>query len=84
MQREAPAEGAFDVWPEHWLALHIFADLLTQWQVGYAGPVGLRYEVLPIVFDLRRVPRGKHQHVFTALRMMEQEALAYWREQRRH
>ena len=40
-------EDTVHVWPENWLAVEVFASLLTQWRVGMAGMVGLDYGVLP-------------------------------------
>lgn len=72
----------FAVWPENWRALNLFGDLMTQWNVGMSGPVGLRYEVLPVVFRLRQVPRSEQSDALDGLQVMESEALRYWRETR--
>lgn len=71
-----------DVWPENWGALNLFGDLMTQWNVGMNGPVGLRYEVLPTVFRLRGIPASEREEAFDGLRVMESEALRYWRDRR--
>ena len=57
----------------------MFAALGTQWNVGPAGAVGLRYEVLPAIWGLCGVPRADRPDVFAALRIMEREALATFR-----
>ena len=36
-----------EVWPDNWLPVQAFIWLDTQWNVGYGGPIGLRYEVFP-------------------------------------
>jgi hypothetical protein len=71
-----------DVWPEHWQAVHVFAAMGTQWNVGMAGPIGLRYEALPLVMKMRRVPREDRPQVFDCLRVMEGEALRVFAERR--
>lgn len=80
---EAPPDDACPVWPENWAAALAFAAMVTQWNVGMNGPVGLRYEVLPLVLRLRGVPRAQWAEVFDGLRIMEAEALAIFAERRR-
>jgi hypothetical protein len=59
-----------------------FADLMTQWNMGQAGPVGIRYESIPVVLRLRAVPRGQWSEIFEGLRVMESEALRVFAEKR--
>jgi len=47
----------------------------TQWTVGASTAVGLRYEALPVVFDLLGVA-GDRGELFAGLRVMEGEVLA--------
>lgn len=54
----------------------------TQWNVGMAGPIGMRYEALPVVLDMTEVARDEWPQVFECLRIMESEALAYFAERR--
>ena len=75
-------DESFDVWPENWDTAMIFASMLTQWSVGPGGPVGLRYEALPIVLRLRGIPRAEWSELFEGIRVMESEALKYFAEQR--
>jgi hypothetical protein len=56
--------------------------MTTQWNVGMRGPVGLRYEVLETVMRLICVPKGERLSVFEAIRIMENEALRLFSEQR--
>ena len=70
------------VWPEHWDAVLAFMALGTQWNVGMAGPIGLRYEVIPIVLRMQGVRRQDWPHVFECIRVMEGEALRFFAERR--
>jgi hypothetical protein len=81
--RTGPApRDVCEVWPENWRALNIFGDMMTQWTVGMGGPVGLRYEALQAVLDLRSVPQDEREETFSGVQVMESEALRYWREHR--
>jgi hypothetical protein len=35
------------VWPDNWQTCMVFRWLMSQWNYGPGGPVGLRYEVFP-------------------------------------
>lgn len=83
LEREAePADAHYDVWPENWPAVQVFAGLMTQWNVSMAGPTGLRYEAIPVVLRMRGVPRGEWSEVFYGLQVMEAEALKHFAEKR--
>ena len=56
----------------------------TQWRVGPAGAVGLDYSVLPRMEHEAGVPKNLRSDVFHDLRVMEDEALTYFAEQRPH
>jgi hypothetical protein len=71
----ATADQPLGLWPENLPAVALFASLDTQWRVGFAGPIGLDYSVLPIVFRLRALPRKDWPGMFDDLRAMETEAL---------
>lgn len=64
-----------EVWPDNMESIRVFSDLATQWQMGYSGPIGLRYESLPVVLQMRGIPVEQHEHLFTDLRVLEDEAL---------
>jgi hypothetical protein len=64
-----------DVWPDCWTSVSLFVDLLTQWRVGPAGHLGIDYTAIPVVMDLRDIPREERSAVFDDLRVMECEAL---------
>lgn len=60
----------------------MFFALGTQWNVGQMAVIGLRYESIPVVLRLQRVPRDDWQDVFDAIRTMEQEALKHLNKKR--
>lgn len=57
------------------LPVALFIDLMTQWRMGMAGPVGLDYTAIPAVMDLRDIPREERSELFDDLRVMESAAL---------
>lgn len=67
------------IWPENMTTVEVMAAMGTQWQTGFNGPTGLRYEALPVVLRLLGVPRDEHRDVFHGLRVMERAALAEMR-----
>jgi hypothetical protein len=75
-------EEEFHIWPENWSAVGAFASMLTQWNVGMAGPVGLRYESLPVVLRMIDVAEDEWRVIFSAIRVMEGEALRIFAERR--
>ncbi|MEY2654570.1 MAG: hypothetical protein RLZZ524_1598 [Pseudomonadota bacterium] len=77
-----PEDAAFDVWPENWRAVQVFASLGTQWTVGMAGSTGLRYEALPFVFEMQGVDRAQWPELFDQIRVCEVEALKLFAERR--
>lgn len=79
---EPPPPDVFEVWFDNWSTVVAFHAMNTQWQVGFGGPVGLRYEALPVVLELQGIPRSEWRDVFDGVRVMESEALAVFRERR--
>lgn len=63
------------IWPENEAAVRLFSVMDKQWNVGMGGPVGLRYEVMPMLFRLLGIKRDEQLDVFDAVRIMEREAL---------
>ena len=63
------------LWPENLVPVAVFASLSTQWRIGFAGPVGLDYGVLPVVFRLHNQPRADWPALFEDLRTLEAAAL---------
>jgi Phage related hypothetical protein (DUF1799) len=73
--------ATLDVWPENWIALCIFADLRTQWTLTPNGQLfGLRYEVLPMMYRLQKVPQKDQLDVLHALRVLESHTVELQRE----
>ncbi|MCU0842962.1 MAG: DUF1799 domain-containing protein [Thiobacillaceae bacterium] len=64
---------AVEVFPENWPAVRVFDALGTQWRMSMAGPIGLDYAALPMVFDLLGIE--DRAAVFEDLRTMERAAL---------
>lgn len=60
-------------------AVEVFADMLSQWNVGPGGVIGLRYEALPVVLDLRGIPPAERADAVAGLRVMERAALEHFR-----
>lgn len=54
----------------------------TQWRIGFAGPTGLDYSVLPTLFQIHDVKKAKRRQVFDDVRAMEIEVLTMFGEQR--
>lgn len=60
-----------EIWPEHLDAYTVFDAMSTQWQVGYSGRVGLRYEVLSELWRRLKIPPEKRDEVFECIQVME-------------
>jgi hypothetical protein len=73
--REDYADEAYEVFPENWTAVMTFSDLMTQWRIGFAGPTGLDYNVLPIVCRARSIPRSKWSELLSSIQIMEDESM---------
>lgn len=69
------------VWPDNWPAVMVFKHMMTQWIMGFSGPVGLRYEALPVVLRLLDLPRKEWSSLFPDVRLMESTALDCMHEQ---
>lgn len=70
------------IWPCCWESYLTFRALETQWNTGPGGPIGLRYEAVPVVLKLRGVPKKEHRTVFADVRHMEMVALRTMEAQR--
>ena len=64
------------IWPENWAAVRLFDQMQSQWRTSHRGFVGLDYGTLPAGVGPGRGGR-RGRRLFEALRVMEQEALAY-------
>lgn len=71
-------EPQFEVWPCTMPAIALFADCLTQWNVGFGGPVGLRYEAVKTVLEIRDEPRHTWSQLFDDLKVCESAALRHF------
>lgn len=79
----APVEDApFELLPDVAEPFSLFVDMLTQWNMGPGGPVGLRYDVLDHVMRWRAVPADRHGALFDDLRLCERTALDVFEEER--
>jgi len=67
--------GGLEVWPENETIVRVFIAMGTQWNVGFGGAIGLRYEALPVVFDVLGIAADERIAVFGGLRTMEHAAL---------
>lgn len=70
------------MWPENWNAVLTFSRGLTQWTVGFSGPVGLRYEAMEALMRLYRIPVAERADCLDRIRVMEAEALGVFAERR--
>ena len=65
----------FEIWPENARAFGLFAQLTTQWNVGFGGHVGLRYEAVYPLLDRAADGPQDWRELFDALREIEYGAL---------
>lgn len=80
---EEPQDLSTECWPDNWRVLTVFGAMGTQWQVGAEGSViGMRYEALPFVFEMVGIKPKERNAVWSSLRVMEQESLAYFNKQK--
>ena len=68
------------MWPENGAAVALFEDMLTSWNVGPGGRVGLRYETLPLFMKASGIKRSRRnlREAIDGLKVMEQAALEAW------
>jgi hypothetical protein len=65
-----------DVWPENWPAVLFFEALgFGNWNMGPAGPVGLRYESFREVKLARGIREDEWPELFESIRILEAAAL---------
>lgn len=64
-----------ECWPENKLALSIMSRLMTQWIVAFNNVVGLRYESVLAVMDIRGVEQSLRSKLLDDLQIMEYEML---------
>lgn len=68
--------------PENWPVITLFAEVMTQWRMGSAGPIGLDYAVVERQAELIGLRRREMRAAWPLLKTMEIEALAWFSEQR--
>ena len=82
LKADAPlVEDKLELWSDNVAAVEIFGDMLTQWNVGPGGLVGLRYEALPNLPRYARIPDAEKQSLFDDLRVMERAAITEMRKE---
>lgn len=69
-----------EIWPDNVLPLRVFQAMGTQWRMGFNGPIGLDYNVLPGVIERIGVPKKERNQVFDDVQVMERAALLVMRE----
>lgn len=75
----ALGEQVVGLWQDNVAAVEVFADMLTQWNVGPGGVVGLRYEALPLLLELRGIAAADSADIVAGVRVMERAALEHFR-----
>nr|WP_051423892.1 DUF1799 domain-containing protein [Bordetella petrii] len=79
MKPEDLPDEEVELWPENVRVKDAFMLMETQWRVGYAGPTGLDYGALPMVFRSLAIFDDDQVDVFDGLRVMEAAALSEMR-----
>lgn len=79
---ELKPEPATEVWPDNWAVMEVAVRMLSQLNVGMAGVVGMRYEALPVIFDVLEVPQAERRCVLDGLRVVEGEVVRLINEKR--
>lgn len=69
-------ENTVDVCPDNWRSVCFFEALgQGSWNMGPAGPTGLRYETFREVRRIMKVTSDEWPEIFEAVRIMESAAL---------
>ena len=53
----------FEVLPENWLAINIFTDVSTQWRTDSGQLIGLDYNALRWIFELKKRQNTKSYRI---------------------
>lgn len=72
-------ENVVDLWQENAVTVEVFISMQTQWNIGPAGAIGLRYESLPWLMDLRGITAADRPGLMAGLATMERGALEVFR-----
>lgn len=76
-----PGSGDFEVFPENWDAVQVFMACATQWRVSDHRAVGLDYNGLLAVMQLRDTQ--ERRDTFERVRILESAALKEFARKRR-
>ncbi|GGE68347.1 hypothetical protein GGR41_000569 [Paenalcaligenes hominis] len=60
--------------------MQVFQAMGTQWRMGFNGPVGLDYNVLPMMIKQLGVPKKERKRVLGDVMVMERAALRAMKE----
>lgn len=75
LQATIETQNNFFLWPDNERVMQVFGCLLTEWNMGPSGPIGLKIESIVCVLRLLDVPRVAWSTVIADLRHAEAEAL---------
>lgn len=81
LTHEDYAADVVEIFPDNVPAFNVFVGMSTQWFMGPAGPIGLRYEVLPEMWRRIKIPPSDRDAVFSDIRTMEDAALQAMRKE---
>ena len=65
----------FEVWPENWPAIQLYAQNRTQWIQGPGGPTGLNYPWFQSCLDRKGVAADEAEVVMDGLKVIEEAVL---------
>ena len=75
-----PEPEVFEIWPENWDAVQLFASLATQWRMApMGGAIGLDYTALMALMPLFG---GASRDLLDRVRVMEAAVLKRMQEER--
>ena len=66
-----PKQDYFEVIPEIWLAVNIFTDISTQWRSDNGHLIGLDYNALAWIFELKKDNIKKPKELFADIQVIE-------------
>lgn len=68
-------QNEIDIWPDNFEAVKLFADVSTQWRIGFGGATGLDYSAVCAVMKLTRVKKKRRQALLADIAVLEAAAL---------
>lgn len=69
------ARETVEVWEENWDVLILFSKYMTQWRMGFTGPVALDYQIFLHELDRKNVPEALYDDYTDKLAVIENAAL---------